>query len=174
MTGTSMATPHVAGAVGFMFSVAPLAWIQQYKLTPGPYALQVKQKIMLGVDIKPSMINTVSGGRLNLNNSALLMQNIVGMGNQNTEIPSLFRLYQNYPNPFNPTTMIAFDMPKDGYASLKMFNALGQVVATLIDGNIKAGVYQKMFNASDLPSGIYFYKFQTDGFSEVRKMSLIK
>jgi hypothetical protein len=96
------------------------------------------------------------------------------MGNQNTEIPSLFRLYQNYPNPFNPTTMIAFDMPKDGYASLKIFNALGQVVATLIDGNIKAGVYQKMFNASDLPSGIYFYKFQTDGFSEVRKMSLIK
>ncbi len=173
-TGTSMATPHVAGAIAFMYSVAPLAWIQQYKLTPGPYALQVKQKIMLGVDIKPSMINTVSGGRLNLNNSALLMQNIVGLGNQNSEIPSLFRLYQNYPNPFNPTTMIAFDMPKDGYVSLKIFNSLGQEVAVLIDGSIKAGVYQKMFNASALPSGIYFYKLQTDGFSDVRKMSLIK
>jgi hypothetical protein len=173
-TGTSMATPHVAGAIAFMYSVAPLAWIQQYKLTPGPYSFIVKQKIMQGVDIKPSMINTVSGGRLNLNNSALLMQNIVGLGNQNTEIPSLFRLYQNYPNPFNPSTLIAFDMPKDGYASLKIFNALGQEVATLIDGNIKAGVYQKIFNASALPSGIYFYKFQTDGYSDVRKMSLIK
>ncbi|KXK43528.1 MAG: Subtilisin amylosacchariticus precursor, partial [Chlorobi bacterium OLB5] len=72
-TGTSMATPHVAGAIAFMYAVAPLPWITQYKLTPGPYSLQVKQKIMQGVDIKPSMVNTVSGGRLNLNNSALLM-----------------------------------------------------------------------------------------------------
>ncbi len=175
LTGTSMATPHVAGAVGFMFSVAPLGWIQQYKANPGPYALQVKQKIMLGVDPKPSMTGTtVSGGRLNLYNSALLMQNITAVNNQNNGIPANFRLFQNYPNPFNPTTMIAFDMPKDGYASLKVFNSLGQEVAVLIDGTIKAGSYQKIFNASSLPSGIYFYKFMTDGFSEVRKMSLIK
>lgn len=175
MTGTSMATPHVAGAIGFMYSVAPLGWIQQYKANPGPYALQVKQKIMLGVDPKPSMTGTtVSGGRLNLYNSALLMQNITAVSNQNNGIPVNFRLFQNYPNPFNPTTMIAFDMPKDGYASLKVFNSLGQEVAVLIDGNIKAGSYQKIFNASSLPSGIYFYKFMTDGFSEVRKMSLIK
>lgn len=174
MTGTSMATPHVAGAVGFMFSVAPLAWIQQYKLNPGPYALQVKQKIILGVDIKPSMVNTVSGGRLNLNNSAMLMQNLTAINTENTGIPSLFRLFQNYPNPFNPSTVIAFDIPKSGYASLKVYNSIGQEVAVLIDGNIKAGSYQKVFNASSLPSGIYFYKFVTDGFTDVRKMSLIK
>lgn len=173
-TGTSMATPHVAGAIAFMYAVAPLAWIQQYKLSPGPYSLQVKQKIMLGVDIKPSMVNTVSGGRLNLNNSALLMQNLTAINNENTGVPSLFRLYQNYPNPFNPTTVISFDMPKDGYASLKIFNAIGQEVAVIIDGNIRAGSYQKVFNAAELPSGIYFYKFQTDGYSDVRKMSLIK
>ncbi len=174
-TGTSMATPHVAGAIAFMYSVAPLAWIQQYKLTPGPYSLQVKQKILQGVDPKPSMQNiTVSGGRLNLYNSALLMQNITTINNQNNEVPSNFRLYQNYPNPFNPTTMIAFDMPKDGYVSLKVFNAIGQEVAVLIDGSIKAGTYQKIFNASSLPSGIYFYKLVADGYSDVRKMSLIK
>ncbi len=174
-TGTSMATPHVAGAIAFMYSVAPLAWIQQYKLTPGPYSLQVKQKILQGVDPKPSMQGfTVSGGRLNLYNSAVLMQNFTGINSQNTGVPSLYRLYQNYPNPFNPSTMIAFDMPKDGYASLKIFNTLGQEVATLIEGNIKAGVYQKVFNASGLPSGIYFYKLITDNFSDVRKMSLIK
>lgn len=174
-TGTSMATPHVAGAIAFMYSVAPLAWIQQYKLTPGPYSLQVKQKILQGVDPKPSMQNiTVSGGRLNLYNSALLMQNLTTINNQNNEVPSNFRLYQNYPNPFNPTTMIAFDMPKDGYVSLKVFNAIGQEVAVLIDGSIKAGTYQKIFNASSLPSGIYFYKLVADGYSDVRKMSLIK
>lgn len=173
-TGTSMATPHVAGAIAFMYAVAPLSWMQQYKLTPGPYALQVKQKIMQGVDIKPSMVNTVSGGRLNLNNSAILMQNLVSVGNQNNQVPALFRLYQNYPNPFNPSTVLAFDMPKEGFASLKIYNSIGQEVAVLIDGIVKAGSYQKVFNASSLPSGIYFYKFVTEGFSDVRKMSLIK
>jgi subtilisin family serine protease len=173
-TGTSMATPHVAGAIAFMYSVAPLSWIQQYKVTPGPYSLQVKQKIMQGVDIKPSMVNTVSGGRLNLNNSAILMQNLVSIGNPTNEVPALFRLYQNYPNPFNPSTVLAFDMPKEGFASLKIYNSIGQEVAVLIDGIVKAGSYQKVFNASALPSGIYFYKFVTDGFSDVRKMSLIK
>lgn len=175
LTGTSMATPHVAGAVGFMYSVAPLSWIQAYKTNPGPNALIVKQKILQGVDIKPNLTDsTVSNGRLNLYNSAVLMQNPTGVGNNNNGVPALFRLYQNYPNPFNPSTVIMFDMPKDGYASLKIYNAIGQEVATLIDGDIKAGVYEKVFNASNLPSGVYFYKLMTDNFSDVRKMSLIK
>jgi subtilisin family serine protease len=175
MTGTSMATPHVAGAVGFLFSVAPLNWIQQYKANPGPYALQIKQKIMQGVDPKPSLQNiTVSGGRLNIYNSGLLMQNITAINNENTGIPANFRLFQNYPNPFNPSTIISFDMPVDGYASLKVFNSLGQEVGIIVEGFVKAGSYQKVFNASQLSSGVYFYKFNTEGFSEVRKMSIIK
>lgn len=175
MTGTSMATPHVAGAVGFMYSVAPLTFIQAYKTNPGPNALIVKQKLLLGVDPVPNMQDsTVSGGRLNLYNSALLMQNPTGIGNNNSGIPQLFRLYQNYPNPFNPSTTIAFDIPKNGFATLKIYNAIGQEVAVLINGFVQAGSYQKVFNSSSLPSGIYFYKFTTDNFSEVRKMSLIK
>ena len=99
---------------------------------------------------------------------------VIGITQIGTDIPAMFRLYQNYPNPFNPSTVISIDMPESGYASLKVFNSLGQEVASLIDGEIKAGSYQKVFNASGLPSGIYFYKFVTGGFSEVRKMSLIK
>lgn len=173
-TGTSMATPHVAGAIGFMYSVAPLAWIQAYKLSPGSYSLQVKQKIMQGVDIKPSMVNTVSGGRLNLYNSALLMQNLTAINNNNGEIPVNFKLHQNYPNPFNPSTVISFDMPAGGFVSLKVYNSLGQEVAVLINGMITAGMQQKVFKADNLPSGVYFYKLVTDNFSDVKKMSLIK
>lgn len=173
-TGTSMATPHVAGAIGFMYAVAPLSFIQQYKANPGPNALIVKQKIMDGVDIKPSMVNTVSKGRLNLYNSAVLMQNPVSITGNTSEVPGRFMLYQNYPNPFNPSTVIGFDLPKEGFVSLKIFNSIGQEVETLINGNLQAGVYQKVFNASHLTSGIYFYKLVTNDFSEVRKMSLIK
>jgi len=174
-TGTSMATPHVAGAIAFMYNIAPAWWIQAYKTSPGPFSLIVKQKILQGTDPKPSMQDsTVSGGRLNLYNSALLMQNLVAINNQNGTVPKLFRLYQNYPNPFNPSTIISFDIPKEGFASLKIYNAIGQEVAVLVNGNIKAGVYQKTFNADNLPSGVYFYKLTTENFSDVRKMSLIK
>ncbi|MCI0450112.1 MAG: S8 family peptidase [Chlorobi bacterium] len=174
-TGTSMATPHVAGAIAFMYNVAPSWWIQAYKSSPGPYSLIVKQKILQGVDPKPSLQNiTVSGGRLNLHNSALLMQNLTAIGNQNTGIPALFRLYQNYPNPFNPSTIISFDVPKEGFVSLKIYNAIGQEVATLVNETIKAGSYNKTFNANNLPSGVYFYKLVTENFSDVRKMTFIK
>jgi len=175
MTGTSMATPHVAGAIGFMYNVAPLWWIQGYKANPGPYSLTVKQKILQGVDIIPSLQNvTVSGGRLNLYNSALLMQNLTAIGNENGSVPALYRLYQNYPNPFNPSTIISFDIPEEGYVSLKVYNTIGQEVAIIADGVMKAGAYQKVFNAVNLPSGIYFYKLTTGNYSDVRKMTVVK
>jgi hypothetical protein len=175
LTGTSMATPHVAGAIAFMYSVVSSQWIQAYKNDPDSLSLVVKQKILQGVDPKPSLQNiTVSGGRLNMHNSAILMQNLTAIGNENGTIPALYRLYQNYPNPFNPSTIISYDIPKDGYASLKIYNSLGQEVAVLIDGITRAGSYQKVFNSKDLPSGVYFYKFVTENFSDVRKMALIK
>ncbi|HEY3251815.1 MAG TPA: S8 family serine peptidase [Ignavibacteria bacterium] len=175
LTGTSMATPHVAGAVGFMYTVAPLSWIQQYKANPGPYSLVVKQKILQGVDPKPSLQGiTVSGGRLNLYNSALLMQNLTAIENGNGSIPALYRLYQNYPNPFNPSTVISFDIPKESFVSIKVFNAIGQEVAVLADGFMKAGEYQKVFRADNLPSGVYFYKLTADNYSDVKKMTVVK
>ena len=85
-----------------------------------------------------------------------------------------FELQQNYPNPFNPTTTIKFSIPKSGVVTLKVFNLLGQEVATLINEEMNAGSYKVNFDASKLGSGVYFYKLQTGNHSATRKMLLLK
>jgi hypothetical protein len=85
-----------------------------------------------------------------------------------------FKLSQNYPNPFNPTTTINFSMPKDGFVTLKVYNAIGQEVATLLSGFRKAQTYNVEFDASKLTSGVYIYKLQFDNNSISKKMVLMK
>ncbi len=89
-------------------------------------------------------------------------------------IPADYSLSQNYPNPFNPTTNIKYQIPVPGYVTLKVFDLLGREVKTLVDGNLNAGFYNAELNASDLSSGIYFYRIQTDKFTAVKKLLLIK
>jgi photosystem II stability/assembly factor-like uncharacterized protein len=90
------------------------------------------------------------------------------------EIPQIFSLAQNYPNPFNPNTVISFQLPIGGFVKLKVFDLPGKEIANLVNENLSAGKYKYDFNASLLPSGIYFYKLETENFSETRKMMLIK
>ena len=91
------------------------------------------------------------------------------------EVPKVFALSQNYPDPFNPTTTIQFTVPSDGRAMLKVFNTLGQTVATLFDGVATAGEYhQATFDASGLSSGIYFARLEFGGKMLVKKMLLLK
>ena len=94
----------------------------------------------------------------------------------NVDVTALvqFELSQNYPNPFNPSTIIKFSIPQSSNVTLKVFNTLGQEVKTLIDQNMESGVHSISFNATDLNSGIYFYRLDAGQFSEVRKMTLIK
>ena len=88
--------------------------------------------------------------------------------------PTTYSLSQNYPNPFNPTTTINYSVPKDGNITLKVYNILGQEVATLLDAYKQAGTYSATFNARSLSSGIYFYRLHAGNFSAVKKMLLIK
>ncbi|MBF8293791.1 MAG: hypothetical protein HW389_336 [Bacteroidetes bacterium] len=91
------------------------------------------------------------------------------------EIPSAYRLDQNYPNPFNPSTVISFDVAKAGRVSLRVYNMIGQLVATLFDGVREPGAYKMSFNASSLPSGVYFYSLMADGAGiQTKKMTLLK
>jgi hypothetical protein len=89
--------------------------------------------------------------------------------------PREFRLFQNYPNPFNPSTELKFSVETTGRATLRIYNTLGQEVATLFDAVAEAGRYYKVkLNASNLASGVYFYRLQANDKSHLRKMLLVK
>ncbi|MGH7595096.1 MAG: Kelch repeat-containing protein [bacterium] len=88
--------------------------------------------------------------------------------------PQDFALYQNYPNPFNPSTMIRFVVPSHGPVTLKIFNALGNEIATLVNGKIEAGAHETLWQAGQVPAGIYFYRLQTQNQSLTRKLIIIK
>ena len=89
-------------------------------------------------------------------------------------IPNKYDISQNYPNPFNPATNIRYDLPKNGFVKLVVYDALGREIETLVNEKQSAGVYEVIFNASQYSSGVYFYKLTTDGFSETKKMLMIK
>ena len=89
-------------------------------------------------------------------------------------MPDKFRLHQNYPNPFNPTTTISFDLPEQSHVTLKVYNILGQEIATLINEVKQAGSYKETFDASSLSSGVYIYKLSAGTYTSSKKMILIK
>jgi N-acetylneuraminic acid mutarotase len=91
-----------------------------------------------------------------------------------SETPTNFLLAQNYPNPFNPSTIIQFSIPEHTFVKLEIFNTLGEVVDVLLAEELNAGTYKYNWIAKNLTSGIYFYKLQTTGFSESKKMILLK
>ena len=94
---------------------------------------------------------------------------------ERTSAPKIFQLNQNYPNPFNPTTNISFSAPIDGKATLRIFNVLGQEVASIFDSRIQAGkLYRATFSGSYLPSGVYFARLDYGDKQLLRKMTLIK
>jgi hypothetical protein len=85
-----------------------------------------------------------------------------------------FSLAQNYPNPFNPSTQIRFSIPKQSLVSLKVFNILGQEVATLLNKEMNSGTYDVDFNAASLSSGIYIYTITAGSYKATKKMMLLK
>ena len=94
-------------------------------------------------------------------------------------IPNAYALNQNYPNPFNPVTTITYDLMKDGFVSLTVYNMMGQEIANLVNADLKAGVHSIQWNGTGLSgqivsSGVYFYILNTDEFTSVKKMVFMK
>ena len=88
--------------------------------------------------------------------------------------PLTYQLAQNYPNPFNPATKIRYSIPVQSKVTLKVYNTLGQEVATLTEGVQAAGIHTVEFDASNLASGLYFYRIAAGDFVSVKKMMLLK
>lgn len=99
---------------------------------------------------------------------------ISGTNEPGRAVAAEYRLSQNYPNPFNPTTVIEFSLPRDVIASLRVFDILGREVSTLMSGRLRAGNHTVSFDASALPSGVYFYRLDAGSFTSTRKMLLLK
>lgn len=100
--------------------------------------------------------------------------NVTSVKGDNKNIPEAMRLDQNYPNPFNPSTMISFGLPESASTALRIFNSIGENVATLINEDLSAGNYSIEWNASEFPSGIYFYALESGNYKITKKMLLLK
>ena len=88
--------------------------------------------------------------------------------------PDKFTLSQNYPNPFNPSSVIEYEVAKNSHVLLRVYNSMGELVATLVNGMKAAGSYRTVFDGKDLPSGLYIYNVSAGQFSESKKMLLVK
>jgi photosystem II stability/assembly factor-like uncharacterized protein len=103
-----------------------------------------------------------------------LSEMVTAVNETSSSMPTQFTLGQNYPNPFNPVTNISFNLPIRSFVSLKIFDLMGREVTTLISEKLSTGSYSKQWNASGLPSGIYFYRLQAGSLTETKKLVLLR
>jgi hypothetical protein len=143
------------GSVSYVHGHTYLTGIRRtYSTIQNPFTVQGQDAYVInfGVDIQPTGVEPIVS----------------------SQIPQKYNLEQNYPNPFNPVTKINFDLPKSGFVTLKVYDMLGQEVATLVNGTKNSGSYIVDFDGSSFSSGMYFYKLESNGFTATKKMMLIK
>lgn len=104
---------------------------------------------------------------------------VVEEPSKNPQVPTSFYMSQNYPNPFNPETQIEFEIPRESFVSIKIYNILGQKVYTLINENKTPGIYRITWDGRDeygqlVKSGVYFYRLESDSFSQIKKMMYVR
>jgi hypothetical protein len=98
----------------------------------------------------------------------------VGINGNGNQLPDGYTLEQNYPNPFNPSTTINFTLPSSSLVSIQIFDVSGKEIETLQNSTLPAGVHSVVWNASNFPSGVYFYRMSVGGLTAEKKMVLIK
>ena len=142
-------------------------------LGDGTYEATITSPIALGSDTISASVISGSDTVSIFRNAIVIYVNPTSF-NENVISPDKFYLYQNYPQPFNPSTTIKYHIPKSSFVSLKVFDALGKEVVTLVNEEKTSGNYEVEFDGSGLTSGIYFYALKAGEFSDTKKMILLK
>jgi hypothetical protein len=126
-------------------------------------------------------INTLNGGGTEIASLGMsglqtifISSIIVGVEDEINYVPTSYELHQNYPNPFNPSTTFRYSIPTQSKVVLKLYDILGNEIATLMDEEKQVGIYELTWNAANLPSGVYFYQLRAGSFVETKKMLLLK
>jgi plastocyanin len=152
-TTTSTSVP--AGALTWDFPLNAADPSYTYKITmPGTYNYQCTNHVLMGMT---GSIIAISTG-------------IERIGT----VAEHYELSQNFPNPFNPSTNIKFSIPERGFVSMNVYDITGKLITNIVNQELASGTYTYQYNASDIPSGIYFYRIQTNNFTLTRRMTLIK
>ncbi len=142
-----------------------------YVISAGPISLAAGESTIIGFAVvKGNDLNDLIANR----NTALSHWSSVGINQISQTIPEKYELMQNYPNPFNPATKITFALPKKDFVKLSVYDILGRRVADLVNEELNAGTFEYTFNGAALSSGMYFYRIETTGFVQTRKMLLVK
>lgn len=170
LNSISFADANTGNAVGFSSVIlrttnGGAVWLQQ--LSP------VANTTYYGVQLTSPLTGVIVGGA-----GKILYTTTggdpIGIEPISSEIPEHFSLSQNYPNPFNPVTYFDFTIAKTGSVNILIYDVEGRVAETLCNGELVSGMYKAEWNASDYPSGVYFYRLNAGSFSETKKMILIK
>ncbi|HPS65789.1 MAG TPA: T9SS type A sorting domain-containing protein [Ignavibacteria bacterium] len=158
-----------SGTIGWTGSIVNVSTASSNKIRMNYIMNPAGMGIMTWEDMR------IDGGiyaqNLNLNGT---LGNPVNINPNGSSIPAEYILCQNFPNPFNPVTKINFDLKEQGFVTLKVYDMLGRVVSRLINGNEPAGKYSIDFNAENFSSGVYFYSITVNGFSDIKKMIILK
>lgn len=144
--------------------------INCFVVSAGPINLNNNDSVAVGFAVIKG--NDLADLRTN-KNAAAIKFGVIGIEQISSIVPEKFALYQNYPNPFNPSTTIKFDVPKSGIVKLNVFDIIGREVSSFSQ-MLSPGVYKYELNDPSLASGVYFYRLQTDQFTDTKKMILLK
>jgi hypothetical protein len=143
--------------------------------------IQADYNIPMHTEPSPDDYNEDKVSRFTPSNRILVRNGeTIALVNPNTavenesEIPSEFKLLQSYPNPFNPSTRIRFSIPTTSFVTLKIFDLHGSEIATLVEEQMLAGNYTREWSAVNITSGVYFYRLQSGTFTETKKFVLLK
>ena len=138
----------------------------------GYYGIKLNDEILEGTMV-PFKVTITSDG-YPFWTDTLKIPVIVGIDDEQPNLPKEFALEQNYPNPFNPSTTLKYEIPKESYITLKVYDILGREVETLVNKEQKAGYYEVEFDASNLTSGIYLINIRAEGLSSKKRFTLVK